>query len=208
MGKVLDDRTNGQGPKMTKINRKCDSRLDGFGFNMSPANIFWKCSHSSSDFWFCVQNQERREHHPLALLLLLALLASSLFPNDFSKVVFGELSDVETVVVSWLLTAAVFVTEFQWSNSTVQISKDISPLYAASFCVIYLFTLGWFVLTRLEGNCGNPLLGMVGGFSIPAWFAAASWYQNSTTFDLATNFAGCGLLVFPSSLQRGALKCK
>ena len=32
MGKVLDDRTNGQGPKMTKINSKCDSRLDGFGF--------------------------------------------------------------------------------------------------------------------------------------------------------------------------------
>ena len=67
-----------------------------------------------------------------------------------------------------LLTAAVVVTEFLWSNSTVQISKDISPFYAASFCVIYLFALGWFVLTWWEGNCGNPLLGMVGGFSIPA----------------------------------------
>ena len=49
-----------------------------------------------------------------------------------------------------LLKAAVVVTEFLWSNSTVQISKDISPLYAASFCVIYLFTLGWFVLTHWE----------------------------------------------------------
>ena len=99
-----------------------------------------------------------------------------------------------------LLTAAVVVTEFLWSNSTGQISKDISPLYAASFCAIYLFTLGWFVLTRWEGNCGNPLLGMVGGFSIPAWFSAASWYQNSPTFELATNFAICGLLGFLSSL--------
>ena len=51
-----------------------------------------------------------------------------------------------------LLTAAVVVTEFLWYNSTVQISKDISPLYAASFCVIYVFTLGWFVLTRWGGN--------------------------------------------------------
>ena len=48
-----------------------------------------------------------------------------------------------------LLTAAVVVTEFLWSKSTVQISKDISPL-DASFCVIYLFTLGWFVLTHWE----------------------------------------------------------
>ena len=63
-----------------------------------------------------------------------------------------------------LLMAVVVVTEFLWSNSTVQISKDISPLYAASFCVIYLFALGWFVLTRWEGNCGNQLLGMIGGF--------------------------------------------
>ena len=36
VGKVLDDRTNGQGPKITKMNRKCDSRLDGFGFKPPP----------------------------------------------------------------------------------------------------------------------------------------------------------------------------
>ena len=55
------------------------------------------------------------------------------------------------------------------------------------------------VLTWWEGNCGL-LLGMIAGFSIPAWFVAASWYQNSPTFELATNFAVCALLVFLSSL--------
>ena len=55
--------------------------------------------------------------------------------------------------ISSLLAAAVVVTEFLWSNSTVQISKDISPLHGASFCVIYLFTNGWFILTRWEENC-------------------------------------------------------
>ena len=156
----------------------------------------------------CLQPGTKRTS-PVALLLLLALLASSLFLNDLSKVVFGEFSDVEEVVVSWLLTAfwlwyclafVLVFTESLWSNSTVHMSKDTSPLYAASFCVIYLFALGWFVLTRWEENCGNQLLGMIGGFSIPAWFAAASGYQNSTTFELATNFAICGLLVFLSSL--------
>ena len=43
-------------------------------------------------------------------------------------------------------------------------------------------------------------MGTVGGFSIQAWFAAASWYQNSPTFESATNFAVSGLLVFLSSL--------
>ena len=90
--------------------------------------------------------------------------------------------------ISSLLAAAVVVTEFLWSNSTVQISKDISPLHAATFCVIYLFTNGWFILTRWEGNCGNPLLGMVGGFSIPAWFAATSWYQNSPLVCVGNQF--------------------
>ena len=99
-----------------------------------------------------------------------------------------------------LLTAAVVVTDFLWPNSTVQISKDISSLYAAIVCFIYLFTLGWFVLTRWEGNCGNPLLEMVGVFAIPAWFSEASWYHTYPTFELATNFAVCGLLFFLCSL--------
>ena len=39
MGKVLDDKTNGQGPKMTKMNRKYNSRLDGFGFNSCAVEL-------------------------------------------------------------------------------------------------------------------------------------------------------------------------
>ena len=44
VGKVLDDRTNGQGSKMTKMNRKCDSRLDGFGFKPPP---FWRSQNTN-----------------------------------------------------------------------------------------------------------------------------------------------------------------
>ena len=40
MGKVLDDITKVQGPKMTKMNSKCCNRLDGFCFN--PQNCFRK----------------------------------------------------------------------------------------------------------------------------------------------------------------------
>ena len=58
MGKVLDDRKNGQGPKMTKINRKCDSRSDGFGFTCLESGSP-QCNHH-----FAVHSPESTANQP------------------------------------------------------------------------------------------------------------------------------------------------